>query len=352
MKFACPNCGQHLDGDVAYVGRTLNCPTCSTAFTVTASTAVAVARAAPPAAPPAAAVARTPLRSRTTPLAVWSLVLSVLSLVLGPLGSIPGIICGHLAKRAIRRNPSLQGSGLATAGVVLGYFFLLAFLATVVFFVYFTKQVIKAVEEAGGPAAFMEQQAGPNAPSHAAGPNTPPPGQTPIAEPWKIDPENATIPAEPAQGILRGRPFVVKSARFEGTDLVLVGDGELRLRGQAPTGGMVDFSLSGQLKQAATYSVSTLILSRGSLAQRYRVTFKSASEEVDLTPDAELRLSFRAPVDGVSHGAIHLGLGPRSREYVLGEFQATLSPEMAATLKNVKPAFKGLHNNHPSQPNP
>jgi hypothetical protein len=285
-------------------------------------------------------------------LAVWSLVLSLLSLVLGPLGSIPGIVCGHLAKRAIRRNPSLQGGGMATAGLVLGYLFLVAFLATLVFFVYFTKQVMKAVYEAGGPAAFMEQQAGPTAPSHAGMLNAPPAGQASIAEPWNIDPENATIPAEPAQGTLRGRPFVVKSARLEGTDLVLVGDGELRLRGQAPSGGMIDFSLSGQLKQAATYSVSTLILSRGSLAQRYRVTFKSASEEVDLTPDAELRLSFRAPVGGVSRGAIHLGLGPRSREYVLGEFEATLSPELAATLKNVKPAFKGANRTRPAERNP
>jgi hypothetical protein len=53
--------------------------------------------------------------------------LAVMSFVCGALGffciSAPvAIITGHLARSGIRRNPTLKGSGMALAGLVLGYF--------------------------------------------------------------------------------------------------------------------------------------------------------------------------------------------------------------------------------------
>lgn len=56
-------------------------------------------------------------------LAVASLVLGILGLILlGPLGSIPAVVCGHLAKSQIKRNPeTLAGDGMALAGLILGY---------------------------------------------------------------------------------------------------------------------------------------------------------------------------------------------------------------------------------------
>lgn len=60
--------------------------------------------------------------AETSGLAIAALILSILSFVgLGPLGSIPGIICGHMAKAEIRRNPNVGGDGLATAGLIIGY---------------------------------------------------------------------------------------------------------------------------------------------------------------------------------------------------------------------------------------
>ncbi len=55
--------------------------------------------------------------------AVASLVLGILGMFLiGPLGSIPAVICGHVAKSRIRQNPGgLDGDGLALAGLILGY---------------------------------------------------------------------------------------------------------------------------------------------------------------------------------------------------------------------------------------
>lgn len=54
---------------------------------------------------------------KTSGLAVASLILSLV----GPLGSLPAIICGHLALRKIKREPALKGYGLGLAGLIIGY---------------------------------------------------------------------------------------------------------------------------------------------------------------------------------------------------------------------------------------
>jgi hypothetical protein len=59
----------------------------------------------------------------TSGLAIASLVLSCLSIVLGPLGCLPGIVCGHLARLDMRRNPDHGGKGIALAGLIVGYIF-------------------------------------------------------------------------------------------------------------------------------------------------------------------------------------------------------------------------------------
>lgn len=55
--------------------------------------------------------------ARTSNLAIWSLVLGLLGI------SIPAIICGHVGRSAIRKsNGTLDGKGMALAGLILGYF--------------------------------------------------------------------------------------------------------------------------------------------------------------------------------------------------------------------------------------
>ena len=60
-------------------------------------------------------------------LAIWSLVCGILAIVLsvaciGPLFSIPAVICGHLAYGRIRRSAgALSGEGLALGGLITGY---------------------------------------------------------------------------------------------------------------------------------------------------------------------------------------------------------------------------------------
>lgn len=60
---------------------------------------------------------------RTPPVAIWSLILAVLSFTCGWLfTAIPAVICGHIARTKIRKSGgALGGRGIATAGLVLGY---------------------------------------------------------------------------------------------------------------------------------------------------------------------------------------------------------------------------------------
>jgi hypothetical protein len=54
-------------------------------------------------------------------LAIWSLLLSGTGFLIPAVGSVAGVVLGHLARRRIRLQPQLSGSGVALAGLVLGY---------------------------------------------------------------------------------------------------------------------------------------------------------------------------------------------------------------------------------------
>jgi hypothetical protein len=83
---------------------------------------------------PAAPVPAAP----TEPLAIWSLVLSVVGLLGfccgGPLLGIAGVICGHLGLSRIAANPNLQGRGLAQAGLAIGYLAIVSWVLYLIFF--------------------------------------------------------------------------------------------------------------------------------------------------------------------------------------------------------------------------
>src|SRR5213596_1025033 len=70
--------------------------------------------------PPASVTQPVP---RTPSIAIWSLVLAVLSFTCGWLfTAIPAVICGHVAVSKIRKSGgALRGKRIATAGLILGY---------------------------------------------------------------------------------------------------------------------------------------------------------------------------------------------------------------------------------------
>jgi len=131
--------------DTAYTGAGIACPTCQKTITIPAAASLpgtvladvaASGTAAPP--PPVPQTAARPANpapatasikqqapDRISALAVASLICSVFV----PLGSIPGIICGHMAKGRMRRNIFLVGEKMANAGLIISYSVLMATVA-------------------------------------------------------------------------------------------------------------------------------------------------------------------------------------------------------------------------------
>jgi Domain of unknown function (DUF4190) len=62
-----------------------------------------------------------PYSSKTNTLAIVSLVTSIAGIVILPfLGSLAGVICGHISLSQIKRTGE-QGRGMALAGLIVGY---------------------------------------------------------------------------------------------------------------------------------------------------------------------------------------------------------------------------------------
>ena len=64
----------------------------------------------------------------TNNYALASLILSIAFVILGPLGSIPGIVCGRIALKAYKNAGVSEGQGMAKAGVIIGWIGLALFL--------------------------------------------------------------------------------------------------------------------------------------------------------------------------------------------------------------------------------
>lgn len=85
---------------------------------------------------PTTPVAPAPLSpsGKTEPLALWAFILSLVGLLCcGPVVSVGGIICGHLALSRFNQQPQLQGRGLAMAGLIIGYLGAVCWLIYIIF---------------------------------------------------------------------------------------------------------------------------------------------------------------------------------------------------------------------------
>jgi hypothetical protein len=90
-------------------------------FLVTGATPpVPGAPAVPPTATAAVAGGTAPT---TSSVAIAALVCGCLSIICSIFTAIPAIILGHMGMSQTRKNPALQGRGMALAGLILGYVF-------------------------------------------------------------------------------------------------------------------------------------------------------------------------------------------------------------------------------------
>jgi uncharacterized protein DUF4190/uncharacterized protein DUF4339 len=107
---------------------------------------VGTTAAAAPSATPAASAASGPVvpagstpTAKTEPLAIMSLIFSVLGLSgfccgLLLLLAVAGVVCGHLAMSKIKSTPGLEGHGLALSGVIVGYVAIASWVLWLLFF--------------------------------------------------------------------------------------------------------------------------------------------------------------------------------------------------------------------------
>lgn len=127
QTFTCPACGRIIACPPGAAGTVMNCPACHASF----------------AHPLAAKPALTPLQAKAAALGVTIqsgnnycglAIASVICSVVFGIGWLPGIICGHMAKARIRRNPLLDGETMANVGLVISYLWLLVIPAITVAF--------------------------------------------------------------------------------------------------------------------------------------------------------------------------------------------------------------------------
>jgi Tfp pilus assembly major pilin PilA len=121
MDSNCPNCQQPISITDTLAGQKVSCPHCGQHIQLPPAeptSPYATPGTASPAAP--GAVAPSP---RTSGLAITSLVLAIVGLVIPFICHLASIIFGHVARSQIKKDPNLAGGGLALAGLIISYIF-------------------------------------------------------------------------------------------------------------------------------------------------------------------------------------------------------------------------------------
>jgi hypothetical protein len=331
FKFSCPNCGQHLSGDVRYGGVQIVCPACKQQILVPPAPAAArpavaspaVARSAPVAAgaQPAPGPRPTPKTSR---LAIASLVCSIGSFIILPFGFIPGIICGHMAKKRIVATPGLQGGGLAKAGLIVGYVALglnvLAVAALVVFFTKFAKQVQQAASAAQSQTerSTMKPPGRVGRPSRGGATDTKPDGSG-----WAMDLTGVETPAIAVAGRLRGRPFKMERAVLDGRGWLKFMEGT-----DASANREMDIVMfERDITRLSGRTITVPSQTPGPVPRLFMIWKEAGASMPTQTSFADnyaLRLEFGTLAGGSLPGKIYLCLPDKEKSFLAGTFEAQL----------------------------
>jgi hypothetical protein len=317
FKFSCPACGQHLAGDVRYGGTQLRCPACQQSFIVPAPPAPAPVGAAASsggaplqtmvpgraASSPSLPVAAQRLGgpARTSRLALASLICSIGSFILIPLGFIPGIICGHMAKRRIAQDPTLAGRGLAKVGLIVGYLALgiqgLALLGVLGFFLFVGAKVAHQVS-------------------------------APDAEGWALQLKGVSIPAGPVSGRIKGRNFVSENASIQG--------GWLKFAQGADSVADLEMDVVLVVNLSAELSGKTFTVpnqksgANPQVWMKWKQAGKATPEEKSWMEGYAMKLEFGKALNGKLPGKIYLCVPDDEKSFIRGTFEVPLRRERGA----------------------
>ncbi len=311
----CPRCRGAVDFDMSLVGQQVQCPVCQQIITVV-----------PPNVPP---LYGNVSASKTSSLAIASLVLSLSSFVgLGPLGCIPGIICGHLAKAEIRKNQSLEGEGLARAGLIIGYAILgLMVTAMLIILIFFVGAFTTLLSSSSFQRGFNS-------------PPLPPPAQIEPIETaattggWTTDLAAMEFPETPAAGKIHEDTFTCEKARFEKGILTLrqgqefFADHELMI---------FLFTKEGEVLEGKVFRISQSSTGqRPHVYKKWKQPGKNLPDQTSYTSGYVMRLEFGTIEDGKLPGKIYICLPDAEQSFVAGTFKAEL-PKSSGDKPPAKP---------------
>ena len=229
---SCPACGENILCDTAHVGTEIACPVCHAAIVVPEATAGPAADPPRTDTPPAwTGYNATTAAPRTSRLAIASLVCSLATLVTC-IGWLPGIICGHLARSRIRRDSSLKGNGLATAGLTIGYLILMLETGTAGVYAWRLSAAMKqgyenvrqdlatnnviVTQTHSTAVSNGNQQMEPVKPVAAVANEQ---QMESAASGWTSEISTVSYPGHPASGKLHGMDFALKTATLRGANL-------------------------------------------------------------------------------------------------------------------------------------
>ena len=322
FKFPCPACGQNILCDTTHAGTQIACPACKATVIVPKETAGTAAQ-------------------RTSRLAIASLICSLLSFVTC-IGWLPGIICGHMAKSRICRNPSLKGNGLATAGLIIGYLFLILGVCTIAVHVWtFSNAVKHGFENAKHDLTtnnFVITQAHPTTVSNdneQAEPvetepvvtNSQQPEQAkpepvvinnqqiePAKSGWTSDISKASFPDHPVSGKLHGSDFTLRTVSFRNGDLKMTSE----------NGMLLDVFRLDESVESQRYEIH--FIDSYNTNPHVKMTWNEGDVVQSSTyiKGYGMKLQFDQAINRTISGRIYLCLPDNSKSYVAGTFKVKL----------------------------
>ena len=316
VKFCCPHCLQHIQCDETWFGRVINCPNCRKDFLAPEAISPAPPRQpepspfAPVTAPPALQINVEPNEFRSADrLAHASILLSLASLLLGPLGFVPGIICGHLARRRTRGSGWATTKRRALAGLVVGYTF-----AALGFTVVAAWLILD-----GGKRSRPQSRS--QTPSRVVAQSNPARKNELVA--WTMRPENHVIPQRFASGMIRGMAFH--------PEVVSVENGVFKLRQGRGTFPDLEVSIFLPHKEGKTFSSQTFEIQpdAGGVATPHvwiqvKPPGRDFPEQQAFPKGYLLRLEFGPASQGSVSGKIYLALPDAEKSFVTGTFTAEM----------------------------
>jgi len=326
FKFSCPACGQNILCDTTQVGTQITCPGCNAAIAMpkeTAGTAeVSTRTAIPPALPGNIATTA----QRTSRLAIASVVCSLSSLITC-VGWLPGIICGHLAKSRIRRNPSLKGSGLATTGLIIGYLILMSEVGTTAVYVWrfstAVKQGYENVRQNLATNNLIVTQTQSTTVSNDNQPMEPVKPETVAAANPQIEPDKTgwtsginkvSFPNYPVSGKLHGMDFAVKTASFR--------NGDLRIR--SADGMQLDVYHLGASIEGRSYEIQSDDDDTANPHVKMTWNEGGAVETATFNKGYGMKLQFAQAINRTVSGKIYLCFPDDAKSCVAGTFEVKL----------------------------